>query len=37
MQRRDTLLNDRLSGLIGHFYDAAVDSRLWSDVRRQHQ
>lgn len=32
MQRRDTLLDDSLSGLIGHLYDAAVNSRLWSGI-----
>ncbi len=28
----DTFEDDRLSGLIGHLYDAAVDDRLWSGM-----
>lgn len=32
MQRRTSLLDDSLGGLIGHLYDAAVDSRLWSGI-----
>jgi DNA-binding CsgD family transcriptional regulator/PAS domain-containing protein len=32
MQRRHSLLDDSLSDLIGHLYDAAVDSRLWSGI-----
>jgi DNA-binding CsgD family transcriptional regulator len=32
MPRRRSLLDDSLSGLIGHLYEAAVDSRLWSGI-----
>lgn len=32
MQRRDTLLDGRLSDLIGQLYEASIDSRLWSGI-----
>ncbi len=32
MQRHRSLLDDSLSDLIGHLYDAAIDSRLWSGI-----